>query len=97
MYQQKLKQMKTPKKVDLKTCHWTELPNGWTPEGADIISKNVEVIHQRIDDFLRDSSKTKPSFGEFLGKFYNACGDPCPALVDPLTHFFRLMNLNIKG
>lgn len=77
-------------KIDLKTCHWTELPNGWTHEGSEIISKNLDVIKQRIEDFPSDDL----GFGKFIAKFYNKVGEPCQTLVSPLTKFIDLVLFN---
>ena len=79
-------------KLDLRTCDWTDLPNGWTFEGDEIIRQNVDIIHQRIDEFIKihpmdGSAET----GKFLGKFYNRIGDPCPAFKSYEEIFFDLL------
>lgn len=78
-------------KIDLRTCHWTELPNGWTLEGAQIIMDNFDIIHERIDDYIRNSPEGDSNFGKFIGKFYNPVGEPCPALRTAEENFFYLL------
>lgn len=59
-------------KIDLRTCDWNDLPNGWTLDGGEIIRQNVDIIHQRIEEFIKNIPKGgSPETGKFLGKFYN--------------------------
>jgi hypothetical protein len=79
-------------KLDLRTCDWAELPNGWTFDGGEIIRQNVDIIHQRIEDFIKNIPKGgSPETGKFLGKFYNPIGEPCPALKSSAEIFFDLL------